>query len=469
MAERISLSNLTELWLQESLGVFGTNTLEHYRALVENHATSFFGNRVDISREEVLDFIRAKKAEGLSDTTVYTVLRVLTRILEYGAGHGLCPAPSWGIEFSSPEKKRGIVILTPEEEARLSSYLSHDVRPMHLCIFLILTTGMTVGEVMKVRWEDVSIKNNHIRVFVSKGPLTARQNKSRKVRIGERQRIYLRKLQGEPESYICSGSGKPRNKEALESRWRKIVVELLLPGLTLTDLRHTYAVRCIEAGMDYETLASNLGVDNSSTFRQMYRELVPEEQRSRLEQERFDARKVRVAPEHRSAGPKDPEATPYRLKLDKRRAELQQELEALEGDLAIIKSLRYSDCVQGATRQGLYSFIEKVLGEDKDGQYLVEYLRCNMRVAEMPLLKVTTPQAIRRRVTHGFEKLNARLSEIYAVEGYDMLGMFQELCSRIIEAAPEAPVSRGPKPQPTVGNQYKAALAAIERIKINKE
>ena len=328
---------------------------------------------------------------------------------------------------------------------------------------------MTVGEVMKVRWDDVSIKNNHIRVFVSKGPLTARQNKSRKVRIGERQRIYLRKLQGEPESYICSGSGKPRNKEALESRWRKIVVELLLPGLTLTDLRHTYAVRCIEAGMDYETLASNLGVDNSSTFRQMYRELVPEEQRSRLEQERFDARKVRVAPEHRSAGPKDPEATPYRLKLDKRRAELQQELEALEGDLAIIKSLRYSDCVQGATRQGLYSFIEKVLGEDKDGQYLVEYLRCNMRVAEMPLLKVTTPQAIRRRVTHGFEKLNARLSEIYAVEGYDMLGMFQELCSRIIEAAPEAPVSRGPKPQPTVGNQYKAALAAIERIKINKE
>ena len=101
--------------------------------------------------------------------------------------------------------------------------------------------------------------------------------------------------------------------------------------------------------------------------------------------------------------------------------------------------------------------------------YLVEYLRCNMRVAEMPLLKVTTPQAIRRRVTHGFEKLNARLSEIYAVEGYDMLGMFQELCSRIIEAAPEAPVSRGPKPQPTVGNQYKAALAAIERIKIKKE
>ena len=217
--------------------------------------------------------------------------------------------------------------------------------------------------------------------------------------------------------------------------------------------------------MDYVTLASNLGLDNGSNFRRMYRDLVSPEQRERLERERFEGRKVRVAPTTRKAGPKDPEATPYRIKLDKRRAELQQELEALEGDLAIIRSLRYSDCVQGANRQGLYSFIEKVLGDDKDGQYLVEYLRCNMRVADMPLLSVTTPQAIRRRVTHGFEKLTERLDSIYAVEGYDMLGMFNTLCEKIIEAAPPAPRRTCPKPKDTIENQYKAALAAIERIK----
>ena len=157
-------------------------------------------------------------------------------------------------------------------------------------------------------------------------------------------------------------------------------------------------------------------------------------------------------------------APSYRLKLEKRRQELKDELEALEGDLAIIRSLRNSDCVQGANRQGLYSFIEKVLGDDKDGQYLIEYLRCNMRVAEMPLLKVTTVQAIRRRVTHGFEKLNKRLEEIYAVEGWDILRYYEFLCARILRAAPPAPRKTGPKPKPTPQSDFKKAVEALDRI-----
>ena len=144
--------------------------------------------------------------------------------------------------------------------------------------------------------------------------------------------------------------------------------------------------------------------------------------------------------------------------------ELRSELESLEGDLAIIRSLRNSDCVQGANRQGLYSFIEKVLGDDKDGRYLVEYLRCNMRVADMPLLKVTTVQAIRRRVTHGFEKLSARLDEIYAVEGWEAVPSLQKICGRIGEIAPPAPRRTGPNPKPSLQNQVKSALEALDRL-----
>lgn len=68
-----------------------------------------------------------------------------------------------------------------------------------------------------------------------------------------------------------------------------------------------------------------------------------------------------------------------------------------------------------------------------------------MRVADMPLLKKTTVQAIRRRVTHGFEKLSARLDEIYAVEGYDVLGMFNSLCDAVLSVAPLAALKRGQK------------------------
>ena len=460
----ITLQDLSTRWLNESLGVFNEETLELYQLLFDYHIIPGFNNAVEISQAAVEAFTTQKKDDGLSEHTVSTMVKLLRRVLDYGAGLGLCPEPQWKVNLGAPKSKHSTYIITSEEEHRLSSYLTSNLRPMHLCIFLMLTTGISVSEVLNVKWEDVSIKNNYIRVYVSRGPITNRQNKTRKVEIGERQRIYLRKLRGMPEHYICSESGQPPKRAAIEARWRKIADTLLLPDVTLNDLRHSFAVKQLESGKSYDEVSRQLGVDNSRWFRAFYRDLVSADERERLEKAHLDARKERIAPEHINRPSLDEESSEYREKILKRREELRLELESLEGDLAIIRSLRNSDCVQGANRQGLYSFIEKVLGEDKDGKFLVEYLRCNMRVADMPLLATTTPQAIRRRVTHGFQKLSARLEEIYAVEGYDILGMFKSLCDAVIAAAPPVPRRPGPKPKETVENRYKEAMDALGRL-----
>ena len=459
MPDNSTLPAVTRLWLLESLGVFSQETLDLYSGLIDNIVIPYFGDSVEISQSEVEEFIQAKLESGLSETTVFTLAKLLQRILQYGAAHGYCPMPDWNLQLRTPKKKRGIVILSPIEERQLSSYLVENPSPMHLCIFLILTCGISVGESLGIKWSDVSVKTNSFRVHVSRGPLSNRKNRTRKIHFSERQRIYLRKMMSQNENYLCSGTPKPRQREAMESRWRIITDELLLPSMSLTDLRHTFAVRCIENGMDYETLSKRLGLENGGNFRRMYRALVSEEEKERLERERFESRKERVAPEHINRGERDPESTPYRIKIEKRRQELKDELETLEGDLAIIRALRYSDCVQGANRQGLY----------KDGKFLVEYLRCNMRVAEMPLLKVTTVQAIRRRVTHGFEKLNARLDEIYAVEGWEAVPSLQALCGQIEAIAPSTPKRTGPKRKPTLSNQVKEAFEALERLRKENE
>lgn len=244
--------------------------------------------------------------KGLSENTVFPLVKLLQRILQYGAGHGLCPMPEWNIQLRTPKKKRGIVILSPIEERQLIKYLTDEPTPMHLCIFLIITCGLSVGEVMGLQWKDVSVKTNSFRVHISRGPLTARKNHTRKVHFSERERIYFRKLMSDSQNYLSSGTPKPRQREAMENRWRIIADKLLLPPMSPTDLRHTYAVRCIENGMDYETLSKRLGLDNGNNFRRMYRTLVSEEQMQRLERERFESRKERVAPEHVNRGERDP-------------------------------------------------------------------------------------------------------------------------------------------------------------------
>ena len=96
---------------------------------------------------------------------------------------------------------------------------------------------------------------------------------------------------------------------------------------------------------------------------------------------------------------------------------------------------------------------------------LVEYLRCNMRVAAMPSRKDLTVQAIRSRIARGFAKLNERLDQIYTVEGYDILDMFHSLTAKIQEIAPQEPKKVGRKPKLTLENEYKKALDALERMK----
>ena len=96
---------------------------------------------------------------------------------------------------------------------------------------------------------------------------------------------------------------------------------------------------------------------------------------------------------------------------------------------------------------------------------LVEYLRCNMRVAAMPSQKDVCVQTIRTRIARGFAKLTERLDAIYEVEGFDILDKFHELTAKIQEIAPPAPRKSGPKPKPTLENEFKLAMEALERIR----
>lgn len=432
MAESTTLSALSEKWLQESLGVIGEETLVHYRNLLQQQILPWFGEGTAVSADRARAFIEEKRGQGLADNTIAAMIRVLRRVLEYGAslrpaatpeqasasGPATPPGPEWDRLMGTAKKKYDIVILTPAEEKQLCDYLIEHPSGKHLCFFLMLTMGLGIGETLELQWKDVSIPKSELCVRTRRGPVTGRKQTIRTLPLGERQKIYLKKLAGQPETYIATGTSRKMGRENLENRFRGIIKEQLLPAMSPTCLRHTCAVRCIEAGLDYDSLSKRLGLENGSSFRRLYRSLVPDEQVQRLERERLENRKPRRAPEHlnRPRMADDAALSKLQQRVEAKKKELQQVLDCLEGDLRIINALRNSDCVQGAGRQALYNFIEKVLGDDKDGKYLVEYLRCNMRVAEMPLLKVTTPQAIRRRVTHGFEKLSARLDEIYAAE-----------------------------------------------------
>lgn len=393
-------------------------TVEHYRWLLENYVFPRLGERAvkDITEEDVKNLVEEKRAQGLSENTVYVLPKLIARVLSFASAEGVCEAPEWAgaVGRGRPKKERETVILTEAQERRLVAWLTENPAPKHLGLYLILTTGMSVQEVLVLTWADVSFPKSRIRVLMERETTPDTRNKYREVAVNERQKIYLKKMASLPAVYVASGKPKPATMLSLRDRLIVASTETGLPSVTCSDLRRTFAVHSLENGMGYAQLAGQMGQVNGRNFRALYRDLVNADTRARLDSELEASRKVRQAPKSIRPAEKNPEVRELESKIEARKRELRETLDCLDADLAIFRTLHDIRGVQGKAREGVYDLVEKLLGDDPDGQMLVEYLRCNMRVADMPSRRDVTVQTIRSRIARGLAKFGARVDEILA-------------------------------------------------------
>ena len=410
--------DLASRWLAASAVNLSAGTIAHYRWLLENYVFPGLGERVDVTEEEIRALVEAKRSQGLSESTLYALPKIIRRILSYGSAEGLCAAPGWEITQETPQRKTPAVILSPGQEQRLSAYLTGHPSPKNLGIYLVLTTGISAGELLTLTWADVSFPLKRIRVSMEKDSRPETRKKFRNIPLDERHLIFLKRLASRPVVYLASGKARPVSGGTLRSGFLSALREAGLPAMTLSDLRRSFAVRCLEGGMGYEDLGRRLGRKNGRNFRAEFDGLVSEKTRQRLRQETLAARETRQAPGHiDSIGPDiSPEIVALRQKVEAKKRQLNEALAALEGDLEIVRSLRRGG--HGGIdrpREGLCRLIEKLLGDDRDGKTLVEYLRCNLRVADMPSRQDVTVQTLRARISRGFSKLCDRLEELYTL------------------------------------------------------
>ena len=487
-----TFQNIAYRWLEASAENLAPRSVKHYRWLLENYVFPRFGEVVfeggvkeagtteqtiptstpasPITEQEVREFLDEMKEKGFATNTAYMLPKLIFRILSFASAEGLCEAPQWNFSQAKPKRESQTVILTREQVVRLSTYLIENPQPRHLGMYLMLTAGLTVGEMRGLTWADVSFPRKRIRVLTERETAPDTRNKYRSVEMNEQQRIYLKRLASIPTAYVATGRPRPVAAYALRDRFVHVLQELGLKDMPLSDLRRTFAVRALENGMGFEELSKILGQKNSRNFRALFLNLVAPETRERLEKDLLASQKVRQAPTTIRPPEKDPEVRELESKVESRRRQLKEALDSLEGDLQIITALRkQASPVLGTPREGLYRFVEKVLGDDRDGKMLVEYLRCNMRISEMPSRKDVTVQTIRARVGRGFAKLAERLDAIRAVEGYDILDMFHRLTARIQEIAPPVPKRTGPKPKMTLEKEFEKAMKSLDRIGAKEE
>ena len=141
------------------------STRKRYQSTLNLHLLPAFGGKrlCDISTVEVQRFILQKFNNGLGWETCNHLRNLLSKIFACAKkwGHFGGGSPASGVELPEKRPAREKRVLMPKQVALLLSHLQEPVRTM---VMLAVLTGLRVGEILGLRWQDLDLERGELRV-----------------------------------------------------------------------------------------------------------------------------------------------------------------------------------------------------------------------------------------------------------------------------------------------------------------
>ncbi len=204
-----------------------------------------------INSEHIEEYKKQRLGEGVKKSTINRELSCLRLIFNKAISWGyLDESPMKDFKFFSEKDNFMERVLSLEEEDRLlKNCASMAVRDF---IVIGLNTGMRKSEILSLEWKNVSLEKRVILVTMTKS------GKNREIPINDTLHSLLDRLHG------SNGSGRMFPYVNVYWSFKKAARLAGIPEVRLHDLRHTFATRLIESGVDIITLRDLLGHSQSA-------------------------------------------------------------------------------------------------------------------------------------------------------------------------------------------------------------
>jgi integrase len=300
MLESPSLGSYLYSWLAHVKGRVRAKTFEGYECLIRLYAKPVIGDLpLDELRPLHLQRLYAsllcRPGRPLSGGTVLNLHLVLTQALSQAVRWGYVSSnPAAGAQPPRPRRAELAGI-----DAGLSGrILAAAAGTRFECPAAIaISTGMRRGEILALRWSDVSsdLGLAHVRRtlqptndgLVFERPKTRRS--ARTVALPEFLRPYLtrqrtdqtRRRERAGPSWreyglvIDRGDGSPLNPDTLSSRWGVFLSRAGLPHVRFHDLRHAHATLMLAQGVHPKVVSERLGHASISITLDTYSHVLP--------------------------------------------------------------------------------------------------------------------------------------------------------------------------------------------------
>lgn len=276
-------SSVAADWFESIKSQTKESTQNKYHNLLASYILPVYGKQT--LDNITYDFIEAhckrllesggKKGNGLSAKTVTDVLSIVRNILKYASRKGLhilCD----GSDIQIKNATNPMRVLSKTEQEQLYKYILAEPEPCNIGILVCLFTGLRIGEICALRWEDVSFSDQTIYIHQT---LQRVQNKTgngpktkvvittpkspcsiRTIPIPNELSEVLAAHKKVSVGYLLTNDMcrfvEPRT---MQNKFKKALKSIGIEPANFHAIRHTFATRCIELGFDVKSLSEILG------------------------------------------------------------------------------------------------------------------------------------------------------------------------------------------------------------------
>ena len=299
------LGDWLQEWLEtEIMGSIKISSYQRYVSQIRRHILPKLGKiRLgNLTAGMAQCFLAGLLEGGLSARTASGVFRLLSAALRSAQEEGLIsknPCRKVRMPRREPVEQR---VLSPEEHrAVLRAAMGRADMP----VLLGLCTGMRLGEICALQWADIdwahatlTVRRTAQRIERIRTPWTDGLHGKTVLSIGQPKSGHgLRVLpipsylmacfhalyeKGGPENVSVWGNRIPEPR-TFQRRFERMTKGLGLEGIHFHTLRHTFATRLIEQGVDIKTVSALLGHSSTKTTLDFYVHSLLQRQREAVE------------------------------------------------------------------------------------------------------------------------------------------------------------------------------------------
>lgn len=316
-------------WLEKWFNVYSQirikqSTCVSYYGYIYNHIMPDDISQIKLSKlntDIFQDFFNRKfesgrldgKSGGLSAKTLRNIRMMLHISLKKAYECNLVEKNFLEYVILPPVRKKEMRVLSVSEQTKLLSELKKGEHNQYYAfgVFLCLAIGIRIGELCGLKWCDIDYENHLMRIrrtverlpnldeksnsktsiYITspKSDASIRDipindillNKFDDYKLSVSKNFYKSKI--DTDSFIlCTQSSKPVEPKTIQSFFSKVILSAGISHTNFHALRHTFATRALENGIDFKTLSVLLGHADISTTMNRYAHVLDKQRRDAM-------------------------------------------------------------------------------------------------------------------------------------------------------------------------------------------